>query len=345
VRKAAIHKKGEKRMNRIIVMIIKRLLLSCALAACLGLTTELRAEATYPQQSITLVVGGLPGNSVSVTALLFANELKEKLGQPVIVEHIPGGGTTLGAAKVARAKPDGYTILLTGSGATQAQVVRPNVVPYRVLRDFEPIAAISGIPILIWARSDLGFKDAADMINYARAHPNALSYAHNGVGGTFHLGMEMLLQSTGIKMRGVPFNSSSVQQMQALFTGDVDVLVSGSTIHEQIVSSGKGIALGYLSSQKMDNYGEIKTLVEQGYKDVSLNTILGFLAPVGTPGPVVDRLEKAILSVASDPSIQSKLRDLGMTMDLKNRRAYRDQLEQEVTKVTKIVEVSKLKIE
>jgi tripartite-type tricarboxylate transporter receptor subunit TctC len=262
-----------------------------------------------PGQTIRIIVPFAPAGSSDVLARLLQNPLQQELKQTVIVENRAGAGANIGTVEVARAAPDGYTLLLTSS----ALVVNPALykkVPYDPLKDFVPIAALPVAPNVFAVKAGGGIKSLNDVIARAKAEPGKLNYASPGNGTTPQLTMELFKLRTGLAITNIPFNGGG-PATQGLLTGTVDVLSTALPGAQSQIQSGvmRGIAL--TTTARRPNLPDVPTFVELGFSDITLKTEHFLLAPTGTPQPVLDQLTKAVLAVMAKDDLKQRVSELG----------------------------------
>ncbi len=262
-----------------------------------------------PAQTIRIIVPFAPAGSSDVLARLLQQPLQEQLKQNVIVENRAGAGANIGTAEVARAAPDGYTLLLVSS----ALVVNPGLyksVPYDSIKDFAPIAALPVAPNVFAVKAGGGINALQDVIARAKAAPGKLNYASPGNGTTPQLTMELFKLKSGLQITNIPFNGGG-PATQALLTGMVDILSTALPGAQSQIQSGvmKGIAL--TTSARRPNLPDVPTFVESGFPDITLKTEHLLVGPTGTPQPIIDQLSKAVLAVLAQDKVKERVRDLG----------------------------------
>jgi len=256
------------------------------LAACSGAM----AQTAYPSKPVTLVVPFPPGGALDIVARALADEMRKHLGQPVIVENRAGAGGTLGSGVVARAAPDGYTVLL-GSVATHA--IAPGLyrkLAYDALKDFVPITQVTRSPLLVASSAKLNVATLPELIAAARAQPGKLNYASTGNGTAVHLAGEMLKSTANLDVVHVPYKGGS-EAITALMTGESAYMVVNVELVLPQVRGGKARALAVTGPRRLPILPEVPTLREAGLAGAEVTTWFGLFAPAGTPRAVVDRLQ------------------------------------------------------
>jgi len=267
------------------------------------------ARAQLGNKPIRIIVPFAPAGSSDVLARVLQSPLQQALGQTVIVENRAGAGTNIGTAEVARAEPDGNTLLLTSS----AFVVNPALyksIPYDPVKDFAPIAALPVAPNVIAVNAKGDIKSLSEVVARAKADPQKLNYASPGNGTTPQLVMELFKLKTGIEITNIAYNGGG-PATQALLTGTVDLLSTALPGAQAQVQSGVMRGLAITTKERWPSLADVPTLDEQGFPDVALNTEHFLFAPAGTPPDVVERLTGATLSVLAQDAVKDRVRELG----------------------------------
>lgn len=274
------------------------------LAGCTGLWPLAQAtDAPYPTGPVRLIVGFAPGGGVDLLARGVARKLQDQLGQPVIVENRPGAGSTIGANAVARAKPDGQTLLFNSIAQAINQSLYPSL-PFDTLKDFVAVSPVATAPNSISANPSAPFKTLGEMVEYARQNPGKVSYGAIGGSTTMYLGMAMLESQAGIQMNYVPY-SGTVPSVMAALTGEVQVVSSGYGNQEAFIRDGKLRLLAMTTAQPTDLAPGAPTVAEAaklpGFEIVNW---MGLFAPAGTPAPIVEKLNAAVRKLHADGEMQ-----------------------------------------
>jgi tripartite-type tricarboxylate transporter receptor subunit TctC len=269
-----------------------------------------RAQENYPTRPITMFVGFAPGGGTDIVSRMLSPRLQEELGQPVTVENRPGASGTLAAGMVARAKPDGYT-LLTGTVSSQCSVaplMRPP--PYDQLRDFTPLMLVGTLPLVMVVRADSPARDVASLRAYAKEKPDGLNYGTSGVGSQQHLASELLARQGQMKMTHIPYRGTG-QSVNALMAGDVDVNIDTLATYLPHIRGGRLRALATTLPARAASLPEVPTVEEQGFPGYDMSVWYMVLGPAGLPPEVVRRLEGALGKTIADPTINRRLVDAG----------------------------------
>ena len=263
----------------------------------------------WPSKPVRFIVPFAPGGTTDILARLVGQHLGEALGQPLVIENRAGAGGNIGAAEVARAAPDGYTILM-GTPGTQAinQYIYTKM-PYNTEKDFAPVSLVARVPNVLVAHPSLGFKSLQDLIGYARANPNKLNSASPGAGTTGHLSLELFKKLTGVQIQHVPYKGSG-PALNDLIAGQVQMTIDNLPSAMPHIQAGKLTALGVTTEQKVAALPEVPTVasVVPGYEASSWFVVM---APAGTPDAVVRRLSREVDALLKKPAVLERMKTLG----------------------------------
>jgi len=279
------------------------------LAALLLVCCASASAQNYPSKPIRIIVGFTPGGGVDINARLLAPKLTEYFGQQVIVENRPGAGTNIANELVARAAPDGYTLLIN----TAAVVINMSLykkVPYDALRDFAPLSLFSQSPNILVVHASVPVKSAKELIALARSRPGQLNYSSAGAGTTQHLAGELFNLRAGTKMVHVPYKGSA-PSLTAVISGEVDLTYANIPAISAHVKSGRLRPLANLGPKRSDQLPQVPTLKEAGVDGVEVVVWYGLFAPAATPRDVVTKLAEAIARAARSPDTAQRLVELG----------------------------------
>lgn len=282
-----------------------RRLLVCAALTVIATAAPVNAIAQgYPDRPITLVIPYTPGGSFDSHGRLVAKHLSTLLGQTVIVENRPGAGTTIGAAHVARAKPDGYTLLMAGGTMLTIAPHTFKSLPYKV-EDFQTVSLINIQPMVLYVNPKvLPVKDFKEYVAYAKANPGKMNYATTGPGVATHLLGELMKLSLGIDIVPVHYKGTGPGQVD-LLGGQVQSMLDGWPSHAQMVNEGRERALAASSEQRPAP--DVPTFAELGYPELSMASWAGIVVPKGTPAPIVEKLQKAVNAAVNNPEVNKKM--------------------------------------
>ena len=288
-------------------------LLSALAAIWVGLLGPVRAQdaGSWPQRQVTIVVPFAPGGTTDLFARIVGEKLQAKYGQTFVVENKPGAGGNVGTAAVARAKADGYTLLV---GTVSSMAINPSL--YKKLsfdadKDFEPVSGIATLPNLLVVNRDLPAKTVPELIDYLKANPGKLNFASSGVGTSQHLTAELFALKTGATMTHVPYKGSA-EIMNSLIGGHVDLAFDNMTIAWPQAQGGTVRALAVTSLRRDPNAAAVPAVSETipGFDATSWN---GLWAPKGTPKPIIDKLAADVKAIMEDPAILKKSLEMAST--------------------------------
>lgn len=289
-------------------------LLSAAAVLC-AMTGTAQAQGKFPEKPITLVVPSAPGGTTDFTARLVSDQLAAALGQPVIVENKAGAAGNIGNQTVARAKPDGYTLLVAYSGY---QVGNPHLFKkagWDPIKDFEPVAMMTRAPQVVVTRADLPFKSMQELIAHAKANPGKLNFASSGNGSIQHIAGEMLQQQTGTTMTHVPYKGAG-PVVQDLLGGNVDMFITTPASVVSQVKAGKLKALAVTSNTRLASLPDVPTVTEAGLPQFKLDSWFALYAPAGTPADVVNTLNQAVSKILQQPDVKKKSEESGTSTEV-----------------------------
>ncbi len=278
------------------------------MALLVGVGHSTAAQTNWPDKPVRLVVGFTAGSATDVSARLFAQKFGEAWGQPVLVDNVPGNSGAIGTDKVAKAPPDGYTLMWSGNAAiTILPSLQP--LPFDPLKDFEHITTALSTASILLVNNDLPVKSLADLVAYAKANPGKLSYGSPGVGTPQHVAGELLCRLAGIKMEHIPYRGANLSDVMA---GIVPVGIQNAGAAMPFVRDGRVRGLAITSLKRASTAPDLPTVAEQGYPGFEATSWFALLAPKGTPQPIVDKVRAASLKVLADPEMLAKFAGLGL---------------------------------
>ncbi len=283
-----------------------------ALALCsalVALPVSAQAQA-YPNKTIRIVVPFAPGGNTDVAARLLANGLGQQMGQSIIVENRAGAGGGIGTDFVAKAAPDGYTVLLGHIGALTINPAIYDKLPYNALQDFEPVGLAVTTPLVLVTSPNVGVKSVAELIAKAKAEPGRLTYATAGSGSAGHMASELFNLAAQIQTTHVPYKGAA-PGTTALLSGEVSFRFSGQAPVQEFVKSGKLLALGVTGRTPSAQFPGVPTMASLGLPNYEVLDWNGLLVPAGTPKPIVDKLNAELVKFLGLPETQAQLTRLG----------------------------------
>jgi tripartite-type tricarboxylate transporter receptor subunit TctC len=261
--------------------------------------------AAFPEKPITVVVGFPPGSAPDVAVRSITQKLSARIGQAVVVENRSGAAGTIGASSVARATPDGYTLLFgSASSLTVGPALYKNLT-YDTVKSFAPIVQMLRGAFILTVRADLPISNVKDLIALAKQSPGRLTYGSSGNGSLHHLCMEMFKSAANVYITHIPFRGSP-QSWFALNSGEVDMICDSMPNPIPTIQSGKGRAIAVTGEKKVEYLPKTLTFKEQGYPVLNIDFWYGFLAPAGTPSDIINFLNAEITGVLKDPEIVNR---------------------------------------
>ncbi len=281
--------------------------LALLMAAALGA----QAQPTWPQSPVRVIVPFPASGATDLVARVVTQRVGQELGQQFVVDNKPGAGGTIGAAEAAKAKPDGYTLLLTTSST---HAISPHLMPrlaYDARRDFVPVAHVADAPSVLLVSNSLPVKSVAELIAYAKAHPGQLNYATSGNGTIVHLNTAAFAAQAGIEMTHVPYKGTALA-IPDLVSGQVQVLFDSLPTGMPHVKSGRLRALAVTSAQRSALAPDLPTLAESGLPGFSSVTWFGVYLPAGAPPALVERVHAAFAKAIKAPELAESLAKLGV---------------------------------
>lgn len=276
----------------------------CALLAVAG-----AAQAAWPEKPVTLVVPYSAGGPTDVVARVLAVPMGQSLGQTVIVENTVGAGGTIAPARVAKAKNDGYTILIHHMGMATAPALYRKL-PYDPLKDFEYIGQVLDVPMTLLSRKDFPANTFPELLDYVKKNADKVTLANAGIGAVSQLCGMLFMHQIGVKLTTVPYKGAG-PAMNDLMGGQVDLLCDQTTQTAPVIADGKRVKVfGVTTPQRLSSMPNIPTLDEQGLKGFDLKVWHGMYAPKGTPKDVIDQLNKALNVALKDDNVKKRIAEL-----------------------------------
>jgi tripartite-type tricarboxylate transporter receptor subunit TctC len=287
------------------------LILSLATGLALMSAPAAAQQAAWPAKQVTLIVPFAPGGSTDVVARLLAQKFGELWGQTVVVENRAGAGGNIGAAAVAKAAPDGYTLLMaSGSILT----VNPHLyasLPFDAKKDFAPITNVATGPMVVAVPPNSDVRDFKGLVAKAKANPGKVNFGSAGPGSQVHMAAERLAFTTGIDLTHIPYKGESAA-LTDVMAGQVDLIVGNIGAASPLVSSGKLRALAVTSAERSKMLPDVPTVAESGYPGFENSGWFGLLAPAGTPQAVIDRVQRDTAAVLAQAEVSGRLQGIGM---------------------------------
>ena len=286
-------------------MMVATALLACALPAS--------AQTAYPSRTIEMIVPLAAASAVDNAARILAQRMSQNMGQAIVVENQPGAAGLIGAERVAKAAPDGYTI---GGFNDSIMTMLPNLhatMPWDILKDFEPISLVATVEWGLVANNDASFKTAADLIAAAKANPGKINYGSGGNGSPQHVAMELFASAAGISLTHVPYKGAT-QAALDVASGQVSVAFQGLSTVAPLVRSGKLRLLAVTTRNRLPQFPEVPTMSESGLPGFEFNSWFALMAPARTPKPIIARLNEEVQKALADPEVRERLNAQGLTV-------------------------------
>lgn len=288
--------------------------------ACMG--PGVACAADFPARTVTIVVPYAAGGGGDVLARMYGEKLKAKLGQNVLVDNKPGAGTLIGSEFVARAAPDGHTLLLTTNSLLIAPILNAAATKFDPVRDFAPVVPIGAIAIVLAAHPAVSYSNAAELIAHLKRNPGRASFGSAGAGGITHLSGELFKARAGVAMTHVPYKGAA-PALTDLMGGQIDMLFDAVITAHPHIRSGKLKALGMANATRWAGAPEIPTIAESGLPGFEVSGWYGVLAPAATPAAALERLNAASNDIIRDADFAARLQAAGLSPmggDLENYR-------------------------
>jgi tripartite-type tricarboxylate transporter receptor subunit TctC len=286
---------------------MKRLLI--ALFVSLASASSL-AQQIYPARPVRIVAPFAPGGLADVLSRAVGERLQKQLGQPFVVENRPGAGGNIGADLVARAEPDGYTLLMSSAGILTINQFLYTAMPFDPASALTPVSVVADMPMLLVVRRELAARDVREFLALARGTPGGLFYGSPGHGTTGHLGMELFMHATGVKLQHVPYKSAA-EAVQAALAGQTQAMFDNPpTVMAQIRAGGLR-ALGVAARQRIPQLADVPTIAESGVPNFEASSWFGLVAPARTPAPIVERLAAETAKAVQEPELRARFDQLG----------------------------------
>jgi tripartite-type tricarboxylate transporter receptor subunit TctC len=315
-----------------------------ALAALAGLgalalrPAPARADERWPSRPLRLIVGAAAG-AADATPRAFAAELAEALGQPVIVENRPGASANIASELVARAAPDGYTLLWARSEITLTPTILGRTVVVDPVTAFAPITKVLTTSVIVYAHRTLGVSTLHELLSLAKVRPGGLSYGLTGLGTLPHLVMETLARRAGAPMTAVPYSNFG-QAVANFASGEVPVMPSFHIAMQALTEAGTVRPLAVAAARRASYLPDVPTVAELGFPEATVEPWAGFMAPAGTPAPIIQRLHAELVRIAQSPGMREQYRKSAMDSVISTPEAFADEIRQQTARWPAIVKAA-----
>ena len=312
-----------------------------ALCVLVALGAEAFAQS-YPTRPIRLIVPFGAGGGTDNLARIIEPLVSRGLGQPLVIENRPGGGSVIGMDAVAKAAPDGYTLVMTDTSIAVNPSLKP--LPYDSIKDFEPVSLLATAPVILVAHPSLPAKTLQEFVALAKREPGKLNYASGGIGASTHLGGELLKFVAGIDVAHVPYKGTG-PAMNDLIGGHVQVMFSGISSARPHMDAGKLRALAVTGEARNAATPDVPTFAEAGLPGVTASTYWGILAPKGTPKEIVERVSAEFARAVREPDVVARIAQLGYLPIAGGPSDYAANIKAEIEKWAPVVKNANIKAE
>jgi tripartite-type tricarboxylate transporter receptor subunit TctC len=302
------------------------------------------AAQTYPDKPVRLIVPLSAGSAVDTLARIPAQKLAELWGQQVVVDNRVGANGIIGTEAAAKAAPDGYTLLLTNDAALATSPALYPKLPYDPLRDFAPISLAASIPVILVAHVSQPFTTVKELIDYAKANPGKLHYGSGGNGSAQHVPMEMFKQAAGVDLVHVPYKGLA-PAFNDVVAGQIPLMFAGLSNTPAHIKAGRIRALAIGSARRSSAMPELPTMQEAGVAGFDYSAWAGFLAPAGTPAPIVQKVNADLVKVLALPDVREKLTALGFELAPGTPAEFGEMIKREMAKVARVVKEARIRVD
>ena len=318
-------------------------LASLTLIATAFITPLAHADKPWPVKPIQLVIPYPPGGSADLLARPLALQLQQQLGQPVVLEYKAGAGGTLASQYVARAQPDGYTVLMVLAAHAINHSLYPKL-PYDTRKDFTPVSLVANLPMVVAGSRKLSAKNMNELVQAAKAAPGQLTFGSAGNGNTGHLAAEYFSSIAGIKMTHIPYKGSA-GVVNAMLAGDIDLTFDSISTSMPQIRSGNFTALAVTSAQRSALAPEVSTVQEQGIAGFDVTGWYAIIAPAGVPSDIRQRLSREIATALRQSPVQAQLTASGYEPVGSTPDALQAHIDREITRWSAVVKSTGAKID
>lgn len=293
----------------------------------------------YPTKPIRLVIGLGAGGPSDVMARTVAKALGDRLGQPIVVENKTGAGGNIATDLVAKASPDGYTLLFGSTGSLAVAPTLYRKLPYDPIKDLAPVGLVANLPLVLVVPTSLPVHTMGDLVNLAKSKPGQLNYASAGTGATTHLAMELVKTTAGIDIRHVPYKGTAAA-IPDLVSGQVQMVLDGWSGTEPLVKAGKLRQIAVAIDKRLAIAPDLPTIAESGFPGFNASPWYGVLAPAATPKEIIAKLSAELAIVMASPAVKEKFASLGMEPLTSDPEQFAAFVKSENTKWAKVVQQS-----
>src|SRR3954447_21862587 len=301
------------------------------------------AAQDYPQRTIRIIVPFGAGGPTDVFTRVIGEELRKSLGQPIVMENRPGAGSIIGTAEVAKAAPDGYTLLMISATQTTVETLNSNK-PYRLMRDFVPVAPLMNSELVMVVPAKVPVRTLGEFIALAKAKPGQLNYASSGPGSNYHMAAELVKNLAGIDIVHVPYKGSTGARND-IISGQIEMMFDSVPTMAPMIEAGRVRALGTSGRVRSPVLPDVPTLAEAGIPGYEATIWIGVMAPAGTPPGVVDVLNHAINKILLRPDIQDSWKRQGANPMVMKPEEFGSYIQSEIDRWAKLIKANGIKVE
>jgi tripartite-type tricarboxylate transporter receptor subunit TctC len=319
-------------------------LLGLSLTLACSAFNPVQAQDAYPNKPIKVVVPFPAGGATDILTRAITEKLALRIGQSVIIENRPGAGANIGAATVAKAAPDGYTILMGSIGSHSISVTYHKDPGYNFKKDLMPISSAGSLSNIVVVGNDIPAKNLQELVAYAKANPGKLTCGSSGTGGLIHLTCEMFKIAAGIDVLHVPYKGTSLL-MPDLISGRVTMALDTLPPYIPMLKEGKVRALAITTATRSSLVPDLPTIAESGYPGFESVAVYGFFAPTGTPTAIIKKLNADINAVLLDPELKDKLLKVGIEVEGSSPEALAAFVDKEIAKWAAVIKAGNIKSE
>ena len=319
-------------------------LLGLSLTLACSAFNPVQAQDVYPNKPIKVVVPFPAGGATDILTRAITEKLAVRIGQSVIIENRPGAGANIGAATVAKAPPDGYTILMGSIGSHSISVTYHKDPGYNFKKDLMPISSAGSLSNIVVIGNDVPAKNLQELVAYAKANPGKLTCGSSGTGGLIHLTCEMFKIAAGIDVLHVPYKGTSLL-MPDLISGRVTMALDTLPPYIPMLKEGKVRALAITTATRSSLVPDLPTIAESGYPGFESVAVYGFFAPTGTPTAIIKKLNADINAVLLDPELKDKLLKVGIEVEGSTPEALAAFVDKEIAKWAAVIKAGNIKSE
>jgi len=310
----------------------------------MALVSANSAAQTYPSKPIRMVVPNAAGGGMDFLARTVSAPVSQALAQPIIVDNKPGAATAVGASEVARAAPDGYTILIADGGTLVFNPMMYSKLIYDPARQLTPVSMLARFPMILVVGPSVQQKSAIDFIQFARTNPSGVTFGSPGVGSPHHLAMELLKRNARFDALHVPYKGAA-PSVQGVAAGEISAMMVDMAAGAGMIKSGKIRPLAVASPKRLAQLPNVPTFAELGMSDIEAAAVVGVAAPAGTPPEVVSKLEQQFIAAVTDPQTRARLVEFGVEPVGSTSAEYAKSLVAEKSKWEKLIADLKISLE